>query len=131
MRCDRSGEHGFTMIEALVALALVAVMLTAIESLVASTARGTRSLEQHVALVETARLIGTSLPSRKELAAGELDGELLAHRWRADVSPYFGGGSAPIEGSPWIPQTVLLRVQAPSGAILTVASVRLQKRTAQ
>ena len=57
---NRDGEGGFTMIEALVALALVAVMLTAVGSLVASAAIGTRTQEQHVALVETARLIAAS-----------------------------------------------------------------------
>jgi general secretion pathway protein I len=118
------------MIEALVALALVAVMLTAVGSLVASAAIGTRTQEQHVALVETARLIAASVPSREQLSAGELDGELLNYRWRVDVSPYFGGGSALVANSPWVPQSVTLRIQSPSGAIMTIERVRLQKRQA-
>ncbi len=128
---DRPGESGFTMIEALVALAVTTVMLTAIGSLVAASAQGTRTQEQHVALVETTRLIAANVPISGDLSAGELQGELLGHRWRADVSPYFGGGSAPITDSPWIPESVVLRVQAPSGAILKVESVRLQKRTSR
>jgi general secretion pathway protein I len=128
---DGDGEGGFTMIEAVVALALMAVMLAAIGSLVASAANGTRTLEQHIALVETARLVGTSVPRRAELSLGDLAGEVLGHRWRADVSPFFGGGSAPIPESPWIPQHVVVRVQSPSGAILAIESVRLQKRPSQ
>jgi general secretion pathway protein I len=119
------------MIEALVALALLAVMLGAIGSLVASTANGTRTLEQHVALVETSRLIATDIPRDEVLFQGELAGEVLGHRWRANLSPFFGEGSAPVPDSPWIPQGVLLQVQSPSGAILTIESVRLQKRTAK
>jgi general secretion pathway protein I len=119
------------MIEALVALALVAVVLTAIGSLVASAGNGTRTLEQHLALVETARLVATSIPRREELSLGNLAGEVLGHRWRADVSPFFGGGSAPVPDSPWIPQGVLLQVQSPSGAILAIEAVRLQKRPSQ
>jgi general secretion pathway protein I len=128
---ERHGESGFTLIEALVALALVAVMLSAIGSLVASVSNGTRTLEQHVALVETARLIATSVPRRDELSLGDLRGEVLDHRWRAEVSPFFGGGSAPVPDSPWIPQDVLVRVQSPSGAILAIEAVRLQKRPAK
>jgi general secretion pathway protein I len=131
MPSERHGESGFTMIEAVVALALMAVMLTAIGSLVASASNGTRTLEQHVALVETARLISTSVPRRDELSLGDLAGEVLGHRWRADVSPFFGGGSAPVPDSPWIPQDVVVRVQSPSGAILAIESVRLQKRSAK
>ena len=128
---ERHGESGFTLIEALVALALVAVMLTAIGSLVASAANGTRTLEQHLALVENARLVATSVPRRDELSLGELAGEVLGHRWRATVSPFFGGGSAPVPDSGWIPQSVLLQVWSPSGAILAIETVRLQKRPGQ
>ena len=41
---------GFTLIEVVVALALIAVALTAIGSLIATTIRGTRSLDQHLSL---------------------------------------------------------------------------------
>ena len=131
MASERNGESGFTLIEALVALALVAVLLTAVGSLVASAANGTRTLEQHLALVETARMIASVNPGRGELSSGDLGGEMLGYRWRADVSPFFGGGSAPVPNSPWMPQGVLVRVQSPSGAILAIESVRLQKRPGQ
>jgi general secretion pathway protein I len=131
MPSERNGESGFTMVEALVALALVAVVLTAIGSLVASAANGTRTLEQHLALVETARLIATSVPHRDELARGEFEGEVLGYRWRAEASPFFGGGSAPVPNSPWIPERVLVQVQSPLGATMTIETVRLQRRAAK
>ena len=56
----KQGQRGFTLIEALVALALVTIMLTAIGRLIATTTTGTRTLEGHVALVETARLVLTA-----------------------------------------------------------------------
>ena len=52
-----------------------------------------RSLEQHVALVETARTVAASLPSRTQLAPGEITGEMYGNRWRMGVSPFFGGAS--------------------------------------
>jgi len=46
---------GFTLIEALVALAIVAVALTSIGSLVATSARGAASIEARLTRLEAAR----------------------------------------------------------------------------
>src|SRR5262249_3736169 len=64
-----AGSTGFTLIEVVVALAVVAISLTAIGAVTATSARGTRSLEQHLALVETTRIVAATLPrSSKENA---------------------------------------------------------------
>jgi general secretion pathway protein I len=114
------------MIEAVVALALLAVMLAAISSLVAATTNGTRTLEGHVALVETARLVLASIPRHGELQSDDLAGELSGHRWQVRQSP-FGDGEA-VPGSPWIPRSVAVRVRSPSGAVFTLETVRLARR---
>jgi general secretion pathway protein I len=104
--------------------------LSAIGALVAGNVRGTRLIEQHLALVETTRLVAASLPPRRKLAPGGLSGEIAGHRWRLDVSSFEASG-APAATSPWIPENVLLRVQSPSGAVLRVETIRLQKRAAE
>ena len=79
MICFRKPDHaraGFTLIEVVVALALVAVALTAIGSLIATTIRGTRSLDQHLSLAETARAIEAALPNRDQLTPGTTTGEM-------------------------------------------------------
>jgi general secretion pathway protein I len=121
-------NSGFTIIEVLIAIAVVAISLTAIGTLTGTTTRGVRSLEQHVALVETARTVAASLPSRTQLAPGELTGELYGNRWRIGVSPFAGDASAPPPDSPWIPETITIRIQSPSGAVLGLKTVRLQRR---
>jgi general secretion pathway protein I len=125
----RRNRAGFTIIEVLVALAVVAASLAAIGSLIATSARGTRSLEQHVALVETARSIAAGLPKRDELALGEFSGELAGHRWRVDVTPYADGGVDPALPVAWVPQAVVITVRSPSGAVLQLNTVRLRKRS--
>ncbi len=121
------GQDGFTMIEAVVALALVAIMLAAISSLVAATTNGTRTLEGHVALVETARLVLASIPRHGELQSDDLAGELSGHRWQVRQSPLSGDGQ-PVSGSLWVPQSIAVRVRSPSGAIFSLETVRLTKR---
>jgi general secretion pathway protein I len=122
---------GFTIIEVLVAIAVVAISLTAIGALTGTTTRGVRSLEQHVALVETTRTVAASLPPRTQLSFGEVAGEIYGSRWRMGISPFFGD-AAPAPDSPWIPARVSIRVQSPSGATLSLETIRLrQQRKAQ
>jgi general secretion pathway protein I len=124
-----SKNAGFTIIEVLVAIAVVAISLTAIGALTGTTTRGVRSLEQHVALVETTRTVVASLPSRTQLALGEVAGELYGSRWRMRVSPFFGDAAALAPDSPWAPATIAIRVQAPSGATLNLETIRLQRKS--
>ena len=56
---SRRSTAGFTLIEVLVALAVVAISLAAIGSLIAVTTRGARAVGLHLTLVETARAIVT------------------------------------------------------------------------
>ena len=124
------GTEGFTLIEVLVALAVVAVTLSAIGSLVAVTVRGARSVGGRLALVETARAIMTGLPDRAELAPGSFSGEFAGHRWRVDVLPFYADFVDPRK-TDWTPQTVVVRVQSPSGPILQINTVRLRRVQAE
>ena len=119
---------GFTLIEVLVALAVVAISLVAIGSVMATTTRGVRSLEQHVSLMESARTIATNLPPRAQLVPGSLTGDIYGTRWRVDVVPFAGAGIPLVADSQWLPQTIRIRVQSPSGAFLGLDTVRLQRR---
>jgi general secretion pathway protein I len=126
---EHSAVAGFTLIEVLVALSVVAVSLVAIGSLIATTVRGTRSIEQHLAMIETARAIEIALPERDQLAAGSLSGESSGHRWRIDVLPFMSNFVDPRIATPWVPQTVVVTVESPSGSVLQINTVRLRKRT--
>lgn len=126
-KSDESRESGFTMIEAVVALALMMVVLAAIGSLVATNARGEVKLEQHVGLMETARLIASSIPRNGEPIPADLAGEVSGYRWQARLSPFLGGDSV-VPGSRFVPHRVELRVKSPSGVIASFETVRLQSR---
>jgi general secretion pathway protein I len=127
----RKAARGFTLIEVLVALSVVAVALAAIGSLVAVTVRGARAVPSRVALLETARAVMTGLPDRDALAVGSFSGELAGHRWRVDVLPFLGNLVDPQQPNVWTPLTVIVRVQSPSGQIVQLNSVRVQRKATQ
>lgn len=126
-RSERKSEEGFTLIEVIVALALVSIVLAAIGSLFAANARGVRTLQQHVSLVETARLVATSIPRGAELPSEGLAGEVSGHLWQVRSSPFVDGGAF-IPESRFLPVRIELQVQSPSGAIMSFETVRLQNR---
>jgi general secretion pathway protein I len=128
---SRRSTAGFTLIEVLVALAVVAISLAAIGSLIAVTTRGARAIGLHLTLVETARTIVTGLPDRDKLVPGNFSGEAAGHRWRVDVMPFYADFVDLREPTNWIPQTVVVRVQSPAGKVLQVNTVRLRRRPAQ
>lgn len=122
------GRAGFTLIEVLVALVVIAVMLTAIGSLMAANVRGRQSVEQHFGLVETAQAVTTALPDRNALGPGTVSGDLAGYTWRIDVSPFVDDSVDPRLATPWVPQRVLITVKAPTGQVLRINTVRLHQR---
>jgi general secretion pathway protein I len=110
----------------LIALAIVAVSIVAIGSVMSTNARGVRVLENHVALMQTAQtVLATAIPPCKELAPGVLSGQLRDFRWQIDIGPI--GGDWLVEGADiaWIPELVKIRVRSPSGATVDLETVRL------
>ncbi len=118
---------GFTMIEALVALAVVAVCLTALGALIASNMRATLTIDDRLSLMETARAVLAALPDRDQLAPGDSTGEIGDIRWRVDILPFAADFVDPAETTPWIPQTVVIRLESPKGQILRLDTVRLRR----
>jgi len=119
---------GFTLIEALVALAIVAVALTSIGTLVASTARGVHWIDDRLTRLETARALMTALPARSQLVPGTSSGQIADHRWRVDVLPFAAQNLSPQPDTQWVPQAVVMTIATPSGAAMKINTIRLQRR---
>jgi general secretion pathway protein I len=128
---DRDASAGFTLIEALVALAVAAVALAAIGLLMAGNIRGSGRIVQHLGLVETLRAVETGLPDRTSLSAGTLSGEMHDQAWDVDIAPFPGDFVNPRAAQLWTPQTIVVKVQSPAGAVLQLETIRLGKRTGE
>lgn len=126
-------DGGFTIIEVLIALAVVAISVVAIGSVMSTNTRGVLSLERNVALMQTTRMImATKIPPRSALAPGTLSGEEGGYRWTIDIGP-LGGDDADDDkdkdsSADWIPELVRVRVRSPFGAVSDLRTVRLMAR---
>ena len=117
---------GFTILEVLIALAVVAVSIVAIGSVMSTNVRGVRSLEQHVTLMQAVRtIVATEVPSREKIGFGTWSGKTNDHQWRIDVSPMGDEWAATGSDVPWIPALVKIQVRSPSGAVTDLKTVRL------
>jgi general secretion pathway protein I len=126
------GDLGFTIIEVLIALAVVAVSVIAIGSVMATNTRGVQSLEKHVALMQTARLVmATAVRPHPTLEPGVSTGQIRDYRWQVNVGPIGGGWVVPDADVAWVPELVRVRVRAPGGATVDLETVRLMHRPRQ
>lgn len=124
---QRQSDAGFTMLEALVALAVLAISLAAIGSLIAGNVRATRWVDDRLSVVETARAVLAALPDRQQLSDGNLSGQIADNNWRVDVLPFRADFVDPLRATPWVPQDVVIRVESPTGQVLRLDTVRLQR----
>lgn len=124
----RSGSGGFTLIEVLVALAVVAASLTAIGGVVAVSMRGAQSIDQRLQFRETLRALVTSLPDRRDLAAGTATGVAAGFRWRLEIAPFVATFVDPKAQTQWQPEAVVITVRSPSGQQLQINTIRLRRR---
>jgi general secretion pathway protein I len=124
--------RGFTLIEALVALAIVAAVLGSIGGVIATSVKGTRGIDQRLELSGTAESLLAALPARTLLKPGRQSGELAGQRWRIDVSPMnvAVASDAPQTGR-FVPLAVTLRLQSPGGPAMQVTTVRLVPKEAE
>jgi len=125
-------DAGFTIIEVLVALAIVAVSIVAIGQVMSTNARGVRVLENHVALVQSAQtVLATEIPQRSALAPGRLNGRTGDARWQIDIGPVGDDWIVDKDDVNWIPELVKVRVRGPAGGMITLETVRLMPKPKQ
>jgi general secretion pathway protein I len=126
------GVAGFTLIEARVALAIVAAVLSSIGAVIGTTVKATRSIDQRLALTGAAESLLAELPARNLLKPGRQSGELAGHRWRIDVSPMNAGAESDApQTSPYVPLAINMRMQAPGGPAIQITTVRLVPKVAE
>lgn len=126
-----SRTRGFTLVESLVALAIMMIALSAIGALNATSHRADQHVERHLADIENAQQILAGLPSRRDLANLPLSGETAGYRWRLGAAQFNGAFANSRERTGWTPETIVLTLQGPGRAPLSFDMVRLVRIVAK
>ena len=129
---DRTSESGFTLVEVVVALAIMAMSFGVLFGVISDALRqtdGARNLAQAGSLAQSllARL-GTEVPIAPGKASGEFSG---GFRWRLRVEPY--GDATDRQSSPVAAYTVAAEVMWGDGAperFVVLNTLRLAPRQA-
>jgi len=110
------------LVEALVALTIIACLFGAIGSVFATATLGAHSLEGHLAVVQTARTLAASFSVDDALRNPE--GNVDGVAWKISVSPF----PAENHQSKLVPVKLKIDVRAPTGASYSLETIRLQQR---
>jgi general secretion pathway protein I len=129
-RLCAAASAGFTLIEVLVAIAVLAIVLGAIGAVVGTTVQNIRSVDRRLPLLETAQNLLATLPERDGLQPGSQTGATGDFRWRVDIVPL--ATKAPDAATPvkWTPLIITVRVQGSEGPPFRLDTVRLVPRPA-
>lgn len=132
LRSIECRDAGFTILEVLVALVIVAVSTASIGALMAGNARAVRAMEQHVAQQQVARqVMAVALSARAGLGQGKLVGETAGFQWQIDIGPPGKGWTVDSSASPWIPALVRVRILSAAGVASDIRTVRLLARPSE
>ena len=125
--CDRQKDcAGFTLFEALVALALVLAFVEVLGPYLFHARRIMVNSEGSVAAQVLLRSLLDAPFDRSQLANVSRSGETAGLRWRIVTQPMATGG-APSRGQPWTAFRVIATVSSGGGQVITAETVRLAK----
>ncbi len=119
---------GFTLIEVLVAFAIVAVMLLA---LLEGSTRALRSIERagvHARLLAEAENMLAEVGTLVPLRPGRIDGRTAEDEWEIDIEPWVpvpGIDPDALAGQGFVLYRVRLSVRAGDGTVESLESVRM------
>jgi prepilin-type N-terminal cleavage/methylation domain-containing protein len=117
------GEHGFTLLEVLVTLAVVGTILAAIAPVFAANLIHARGAEDRLLLSTAARSLLDTLPSRDKLRPGQLSGTLEDVSWTMEVTPYQLPGA--LATGSWVPYRITIDLTTPRRHNARIETIRL------
>jgi type II secretory pathway pseudopilin PulG len=118
---------GFTLLEALVALALVLAFVATVEPYLFYSRRLMGNAEQRVAAQILLRTLLDAPFDRSRLANVVRGGELNGLRWRIVTEPFAIDAASSEPSPPWNAYRVIASVSTSAGQIVSAETIRLGK----
>lgn len=130
-RNKTAARAGFTLIEVLVALAVIALALPVVGTLLANNVKGTIKVEQRLKLVAAYRSLEAGLLDRSRLVPGLRNGKIEDVAWSMEIDAVPEDVAGQGEAATWVPRTIVTILRSAAGETMRFETIRLGKRGAQ
>ena len=119
------GSRGFTLLEALIAIVILALSLSALLSSYSAGVRGLAAIDDHL----RARLLAQSLLAEwseyRLLRSGQTQGSFDRFAWTVSITPLEGVGGALRKGEQWNVHQLRVAVSWPHGRQIELSTLRM------
>jgi Tfp pilus assembly protein PilV len=129
---ERKNSAGFILIEVLVAVAVAAVLLTALLRAFVTTWAGINTVREEAETMLIARSLVEAVAPRDNTAEVSQQGNMGRYTWavevkKAPVTPAPAAGSDPDNAIPWTLYRIAVVVTAPNGRRTSLETNRLSR----
>jgi general secretion pathway protein I len=124
-RPQGNGSAGFTLLEALIAIVILALSLSALLQLYSTGLRGVANIDDHLRARLLAQSVMAEMSHDRRLRPGRLQGRLDKFAWTLSITPFDEGQSAPQQPGPWTLHRLALTVTWPQGRRMELQTLRL------
>jgi general secretion pathway protein I len=119
------GSAGFTLLEALIAIVILALSLSALLSLYSTGLRGINAIDDQLRARLLAQSVMAELSYDRALRPGTLEGRFERFAWTLSVTPFDTGDTEPRQPGPWTVYQLALTVSWPYGRRFELQTLRM------
>jgi len=119
------GSAGFTLLEALIAIVILALSLSALLQLYSTGLRGIASIDDNLRARLLAQSVMAEMSYDRRLQPGRLQGRLDQFAWTLSITPFDDGDPAPQQPGPWTLHRLALTVTWPQGRRIELQTLRM------
>jgi len=122
----RAGQSaGFTLLEALIAIVILALSLSALLQLYSTGLRGVGSIDDHLRARLLAQSVMAEMSYDRRLRPGKLQGRFDQFAWTLSITPFDDGQPAPQQVNPWTLHRLALTVTWSQGRRIELQTLRM------
>ena len=119
------GSAGFTLLEALIAIVILALSLSALLQLYSTGLRGIATIDDNLRARLLAQSVMAEVSYDRRLQPGRLQGRRDQFAWTLSITPFDDGEPAPQQPGPWTLHRLALTVSWPQGRRIELQTLRM------